>query len=224
MMLVIKKFYLYILLITCISSFNAWGFTIDTEQKNAEHFKGCIPTQSIEQANEPKQIISNNNLTQKVGALSDKLMPKIVLIGRIRDRNCIAIPDSTISIWQTDQYGLYRYVRVIDNNQSIYNMNEQILSNFQGVGSATSTNTGEFAFITVHPSKGRTSRGETISLVVTHDKFPELKTKIFLVDKEKKMPNRHYTPAYSAKTAFNDRLKVYYFDIVLDGKSQHLSY
>ncbi len=224
MMLFIRKFYLYILLVACLPNCNAWGFTIDTEQKNAEHFKGCIPTQSIDLTNEPEEIISNNNLTKKVGALSDKLMPKIILVGRVRDKNCITVSDATISIWQTDQYGLYRYIRVIDNSHSIYNMNEQILSDFQGVGSTTSTNTGEFAFITVHPSKGRTSTGEIINLVITHDKFPELKTKIFLVDKEKKMPNRHYVPAHSAKNVVTEGFKVYYFDIVLDGKIQYLSY
>ena len=64
MMLFIRKFYLYILLVACLPNCNAWGFTIDTEQKNAEHFKGCIPTQSIDLTNEPEEIISNNNNRQ----------------------------------------------------------------------------------------------------------------------------------------------------------------
>lgn len=224
MVLGMKRFSLYISLVACLLACNAWAFTIDTEQKNSEHFKGCVPTQSIDITNEPREIISNNNLTQKVGALSDKLMPKIIIMGRIRDKNCVTISDAAISVWQTDQYGAYRYIRAIDNNDSIYHMNNQILSNFQGVGSATSTTTGEFAFITVHPSKGRSNASETINLEITHDKFPDLTTKIFLVDKGQKLPNRHYVAAHNSKTVVADGVKVYYFDIVLDGKAQHLSY
>ena len=223
MMLWIRKFYL-VLLVTCLFTSNALAFIIDTEQKNSEQFKGCAPTQSIDIANDPKEVITNNNLTQKVGALSDKLMQKIIIMGRIRDKNCVTVSDAIISVWQTDQYGAYRYVRVVDNSDSIYHMDNQILSNFQGVGSATSTNTGEFAFITVHPSKGRANVNGTINLEITHDRFPNLTTKIFLVDKEQKMPNKHYVAAHSSKTIVANGVKVYYFDIVLDGKAQHLSY
>jgi protocatechuate 3,4-dioxygenase beta subunit len=221
---IIRRSFLYYFVGVCLFSCSAWAFIIDTEESNSKHFKGCIPTQSIDVANEPKIIIPNNNLTNKVGALSDKLTPKIILIGRVRDKNCIAISNAAISMWQTDQYGLYRYIRSIDTHDSIYEMNNHILSKFQGVGSATSTNTGEFGFITVHPYQSKKNIGNPINLVITHDDFPDLKTKIFLVDKNFKVPNTHYVSANNTGKVVADGVKVYYFDIVLDGKTKHLSY
>jgi protocatechuate 3,4-dioxygenase beta subunit len=220
----IKKINLIIFLLLSLVISKAWAFTIDVNQSDAQHFKTCMPTKSLGVKNDPIEIISNNNLTQKVGAFTDKLTPKIIIFGRVRDKNCIAIPNAAISVWQTDEYGVYRYIRVVDTGRSIYDMDDQIYSNFQGVGSVTSTNTGEFAFITVHPSKGnRGNIGGVIDIVITHDNFPDIKTKILLVEKNQTVPKTNYVLANNIRMLGNG-VKVYYFDIVLDGTHQYLNY
>ena len=219
-----KRFNVYVALLIVAFTPSAFAFIIDANPSSAKQSTGCIPTASTTVVSEPKEMISNNNLVHKVGVFADKLAQKIILFGRIRDKNCLPVSNAAISVWQTDEYGVYRYVKAVDTSKNIYDMNNQMYSAFEGVGSAISTNTGEFAFVTVHPGKSRGSVDGSVNLVIDHELFPELKTRIVLSDKNQLAKKSHYVVASNTKTLGSNGIKVYYFDIVLDGKNQYLNY
>ena len=206
-------------------AFNALAFTIDTAPKDVKSFKACTVTKSTNITTPPKEILPSNNLTQKPGNDNDKLAPKIILLGRVRDKDCLPIPNAEVSMWQTDEYGLRRFVTKVDTSQDLYKMNDQIYSNFEGDGSAVSNNIGDFGFVTLQPATSKKNPNATVSLVVTHPKYPELKTRVVLIDKGMSLPKTDYVIAYNDDKSKGARgLNIYAFDIVLDGKEAYLSY
>lgn len=208
----------YLVLLLCFSA-AAYAFTIDTDPQEKKTFQTCPITKSTSVTEKPKQIIKDNNLTQNLGNFTDKLMPKIILLGRVRDKNCLPVPNVEVTMWQTDEYGIRRFVSAVDTKKSIYSMNNQMYSKFEGDGSVISNNLGEFGFVTVRPKQGN-----NINIVMTHDKYPELKTRIVLLEKDAVMPKTKYVIAENSKTLGSNGFKVYFFDIVLDGKEEYLSY
>lgn len=199
-----------IILILGVTS--AEAFVIDTSKNDQKITNGCAASVSTGVSNEPKNIDEFNNLTRLEDQFSDKLSAKIILFGRVRDKNCVAIANAEIDIWQSDEYGVYRYIK----NRATYN---QMYSKFKGVGSAISNNQGEFSFVTLYPKKL-----DSINLVAKYKDFPELKTKITLLESEEISKNASNVLARNLNGASIKGYKVYYFDIVLDGKQKYLGY
>ncbi len=218
------QFNLWTILFIALFTQSAFGFIIDVNPGKIKQFASCVPTKSTDIVSEPKEIISDNNLLNKVGNFSDNLVPKIILFGRVRDKDCIPIPNATVSLWQTDEQGVYRYIRVFDTEKDIYNMHNQVYSVFEGVGSTISTNTGEFAFITVHPGRGRGGVGKAVNVVIEHKQFPELRTMVVLADKSQLTKKSNHVIAVNTRILGSNGIKIYYFDVVLDGKVKNLNY
>lgn len=191
-------------------SLSANAFIIDTSDIGKKTSKGCAPTASMVVDNPPKRQNSYNDLLQKEGNFTNKLEEPIILFGRIRDENCAPIANAQIEIWQSDQYGVNRFI----HDKAV---NNQMYSNFQGVGVADSNNKGEFAFVTVYPKKGN------INVRAKYQHFPELKTKLELLENNQVVPNGKRVQAINLDYARIDGYKVYYFDLVLAGKEKNIA-
>lgn len=204
-----KKYIIFAILLISLPSYS---YVINTDNKPTKAHS-CKITQSTATDPLPKQNFKDNDLTTRTGKLEDPLVNRIILFGRIRDKNCLPITNAEVTIWQNDQFGIARYI-------PSYNLDNNIYSEFKATGSHGTNNQGEVAFVTVTPTKKQGQKAN-INIIVKHPNYPELKTQITLLDLNQTHVKNSKVLAREGK---NDKLKypVYYFDIILDGIEKHL--
>jgi protocatechuate 3,4-dioxygenase beta subunit len=136
----------------------------------------CAPTQEVMNNYEPKVFESSNNLLRKIGKEAIFCGEKVVLKGRLLDKNCVPISDAKVYLWQVGCDGKYPYppLRTV---ASAHHINTESGSSFTGNGVTTTNNNGEFWFITILPAKSEHG-GHHINLRVEHRDLGDLQTQV----------------------------------------------
>jgi protocatechuate 3,4-dioxygenase beta subunit len=155
----------------------------------------CTPSKPAINNYEPEKFPNTNNLLRNSGEQPLTCGTKIVIRGKLVDKNCVPISDAKISIWQKACDGKYPFKPM----RNIYNknlINLKSSSTFLGAGSTTTDNKGEFYFITTIPG---TSKKEVphINVKINHQYFDEFYTKLNLSRTDAEDPPVEFeTPQY----------------------------
>lgn len=107
----------------------------------------CKPYPKIKSsAITPSHYERTNNLLNAMGnGFYQADGEKIIVYGRLMDKNCVPITDARINIWQNNKKGYAQY-------QTKSNLKPKWVDpNFNGTGSANTDNLGRFSFITIMP-------------------------------------------------------------------------
>ncbi len=136
----------------------------------------CHPTKEVMNNYEPEVFETNNNLLRKTGANPVFCGEKVILRGKVMDKDCVPVSDAKVYIWQVGCDGKYPYhpLRTIAAERHI---NVNAGSTFTGNGVATTDNNGEFWFVTIMPAKSGHG-GHNINLRVEHRDVGTLQTQI----------------------------------------------
>ncbi len=164
--------------------------------------KSCVPTKKFINNYEPKAFEPSNNLLRRNGAEPVFCGEKIIIRGRLLDSNCVPISDAKVYLWQVGCDSKYPYepLRTIVNEHHI---NLASKSTFQGSGTATTNNKGEFQFVTIYPAKSD-AKGPYVNIRVEHRDAGVLQTKFFMTH--------------------NDESELYDFDIIMPAQDKHRRY
>lgn len=168
---------------------------------------------------EPVEFATSNNLLRKPGQEPMFCGERIVVHGRVLDKNCVPIPDAKIELWQVDCNGKYPYEplkNAIDH--SLVQANDAMT--FVGNGTATTNNNGEFYFVTVYPRSVH-DISPHLNVRVSHHKIGDLQTILVLNGKRVINPAQDPEMALIAPLVKQMESKLYHFDIVLPGKGMN---
>ena len=117
------------------------------------------------------KVKNSNDLTKNYDSFETAKGKKIIIKGKVLDKDCVPISGAKVSIWQANAKGYYQL-----NKDEIYN--EDYDENFAGSGNIISNNLGEFDFITVYPDKVN-SVNPNIIFKIEHQNFHPVETKMF---------------------------------------------
>lgn len=135
----------------------------------------CTPSKFVVDNYEPETFPNTNNLLRAAGAHPIICGTKIIMRGKLLDRNCVPISDAKISIWQKACDGKYPYTPLRHGiNKKLINLKSA--STFLGAGSTTTDNKGEFYFISTISQ----SNHQYVNVKVTHPLLKEFYTRISL--------------------------------------------
>lgn len=182
----------------------------------------CTITPTFKVLNhQPGKFSTTNNLRKSPGSFETSSGKKIVIFGRIMDKNCVPISDATIKIWQTDSQGNYIWLKHSSEN-----------NNFVGSGIMNSDNMGRFYFLSVMPGKFK-SEDPHINFLIEHPNLGMIKTKLYFAD-TKNINERLRAVKLLDKDVINnfqdvlDNLStkndIYFFDIVVNKSQKHKRY
>ncbi len=161
---------------------------------------------------EPEKFGTTNNLLKNPGEYPVYCGNKIVITGRILDKNCVPVPDAKVYLWQVACDGKYPYkpLRTRIDAKKINLKNE---TTFTGSGTATTDNEGTFNFITIYPAS-LPKEGSYVNVRVEHRTLGTVQTKLFLTSGNilRKDP---LLETDSSKSEKPDDAIIYDFDIVL---------
>ncbi len=127
---------------------------------------------------QPEEFSRTNNLYKKVGSFETAIGQKVMIVGRLMDKNCVPINQGVMRFWQVDDEGQISYKVKGGGVKSIGD------KNFVGSGVANSDNMGRFIIFTIVPGKSlEFDNARNINVQVTADK-KLLKTKLFFDRRE----------------------------------------
>jgi len=149
----------------------------------------CKVTPSVGTSNYPgfKNVLSNNKLAIPPGKALFAPGEVVYFFARVFDRNCVPISDAKIELWQANPEGKHRYA----SRDALATPDPT----FAGAGRTSSTNLGEFTFVTLYPGpyeytiyktddKGEKipvviKRAPHFNLTVSHPDFKSFSTNLF---------------------------------------------
>lgn len=107
--------------------------------------KPCVVTPNVGTSNYPgfKNVMSNNKLAIPPGKALMAPGEKVYFFARVFDQNCVPISDAKIELWQANPNGQHRYA----SKDALATPD----ATFAGAGRTSSTNLGEFTFVTLYP-------------------------------------------------------------------------
>jgi protocatechuate 3,4-dioxygenase beta subunit len=193
-----KKYAIYIALCTLLGHDALAGERVYKNKLNT-----CTPTRATINNYEPLKFQPSNNLLHKAGGTPLFCGEKIVLKGKLLDVNCVPVSDAKVYMWQAGCDGKYPY-KPLRQRVDHSHINLTSGSSFQGSGTATSDNNGEFQFITIRPS-----HGNMINLRADHMHLGTLQTS--------------FIPQETREYEHNNN-EVYDFVIVMDKANLHRRY
>lgn len=184
----------------------------------------CKVTQAYYNNYDPEFFARNNNLLRSSESQEEVYCgQKIIIHGRLLDRNCIPVPDAKIYIWQAACDGKYRYSPMRNNlDKNLIKIDAR--QSFVGNGTASTDSNGEFVFLTVLPGAvhGLPSH---INVRAEHRLFGKIETRIALdnlnlVTKETLANNiianqGQLVMLKKLQDTFANKSDIYHFDIVL---------
>ena len=135
----------------------------------------CAPTPKLPTTNYPgmKNIPPGNNLLKPAGKSIEAEGQKLLLMGRLLDKNCVPVANATVEIWQADASG--QFLLATEGDRATPN------PAFAGAGRTYTDNEGNFTFITAIPGAVK-SRAPNIQLRVDADSFAPFSTVLFFSD------------------------------------------
>lgn len=164
---------LYFLIALLLSSFP----TLAAERINRNKLNSCTLSKEAKNNYEPEVFQLSNNLLRTPGGSPIVCGKRIVIKGKVLDRNCVPVSDAKVYLWQVGCDGKYPYRPLRTKTNSKY-INTKSGSSFQGSGTATTDNNGEFQFITLYPAKSE-SKSPHINFRVEHRDIGEIQTEFF---------------------------------------------
>ncbi len=110
----------------------------------------CLPTPKLATINYPgvHRIPTTNHLLKPTGKSIEAEGQRVILMGRLFDKNCMPVPNAIIELWQVDPYGKW----ILAMPEDIATPNPV----FAGAGRTYTDNEGNFSFITAFPAETRT--------------------------------------------------------------------
>jgi len=142
-----------------------------TSESLADKMGECILTPEIWSVGVLPDAKNSNNLTQNYTSFEIAKGTKILIKGKVLDKNCVPISGVKVSIWQANSFGLYQF-----NANDVHD--EHYDENFSGSGNILTNNLGEFEFITVYPGKVNLISPNVI-FRLEHQNFYPFETKMF---------------------------------------------
>jgi len=134
----------------------------------------CKPSQRHFDNYEPETFPTSNNLMRKPGESPLTCGEKLILRGKLLDKNCVPISDAKVYIWQVACDGKYPYTTLRDGcNKN--DINTKSNATFTGAGQTTTDNKGEFYFITTYPASFHKKK-PSINIRVKHPEFSHFDT------------------------------------------------
>lgn len=149
------RFVLYLFVILSLNNIAFGENTVDeNEDFYVNNLNYCTKTIGEVDDYEPEKFIKDNNLLRKAGQSPVISGEVIVILGNVVDENCIPVTNASVYLWQTNEKGMYVYepLRSLANLEFI-DLIQDNNSTFTGNGIAKTDNKGNFAFITINPSR-----------------------------------------------------------------------
>ncbi|MFK8040527.1 MAG: dioxygenase [Rickettsiaceae bacterium] len=140
----------------------------------------CVITKNIIDNYEPEKFESNNNLLSKQGVAPKYCGYQIIIRGKVLDKNCVPVSNAIVYLWQIgcDQKYPYTALKNVVNQRWIDLSGKY---SFTGSGTAITNNQGEFYFITMYPTKIKTTPYATVR--VHYKDISPVQTKLYFSDK-----------------------------------------
>ncbi len=191
----------------CIISCVILAFSANASEKIYRNkLNTCTPTKTTINDYEPEKFQPSNNLLHSAGAVPMFCGQEIILKGKVVDIDCVPVADAKVYLWQVGCDGKYPYkpLRTRINHSEI---SLHPVSSFQGSGTATTDNNGNFQFITIYPPHIHHSAPH-INLRIEHMHIGTIQTSIFPQEPQNDI----------------DEGNVYNFTIVMHEKNKHRRY
>ncbi len=168
---------------------------------------GCSrATPSLGTTNYPgfSSIMSSNKLAMPPGKSQLAEGQPVFFYGRVFDRNCVPVSEAKVELWHADPQGRFRFATpaALATPEAI----------FAGGGRTTTSNLGEFMFMTVYPGPYQYTitregpNGETIkelikraphfNVRITHDELPAYATTLYF-ENDRRNAEDHILKRYS---------------------------
>ena len=128
--------------------------------------KPCQITPNVGTSNYPgfNNIMTNNKLAIPPGKSLMAAGEKVYFFARVFDQNCVPVSDAKIELWQANPSGQHRYA----SKDALATPDPT----FAGAGRTSSTNLGEFTFVTLYPGPYQYTiyktddKGEKIPIII----------------------------------------------------------
>jgi protocatechuate 3,4-dioxygenase beta subunit len=145
----------------------------------------CTPTPFQPAVNYPgaRHIVSSNDLTAPAGKAVTASGEKLVIMGRVLDKNCVPLQGAVVELWQANPYGALRLASAEDrvNTAPV----------FSGAGRTVTDNDGVFTFTTVFPGSLK-NQGPRLNFRVIQEGIPQFNTVFFFENDERNMSDPLY--------------------------------
>lgn len=162
----------------------------------AQKVASCKVTQEHNSNYEPEIFPTSNNLLRTPGEMPIFCGEKLLIRGKLTDKDCVPISDAKIYIWQVACDGKYPY-EPLRNAHKKEDINLKSSATFTGAGTAITDNKGEFYFITTYPASFRGLKPH-IDFKITHRYFNEFTTRFYTTKVSSEVPPVNFaTPFYS---------------------------
>lgn len=199
----------------------------------------CAQTPALGAGNYPgfSSMPTSNNLAMPPGKSVMAEGQPVYFYARLFDRDCVPVSEAKVELWQADPQGRHRFA----TKAALATPD----ATFAGGGRTTTTNLGEFAFITLYPGpyeytitkkrddgttyKEVIKRAPHFKMKISHPDYPDYQTSLYfqgdnrnatdhvLKKQSAAVKARVLMPVTPREGDFNHGLQVHY-DIVLPGK------
>ena len=166
-------------------------YTVLTSESLADKMGECILTPEIWSVGVLPDAKNSNNLTQNYTSFEIAKGTKILIKGKVLDKNCVPISSVKVSIWQANSFGLYQF-----NANDVHD--EHYDENFSGSGNILTNNLGEFEFITIYPGKVN-SISPNVIFRLEHQNFYPFETRMFFPENNNAEDIKNINPSLIKK-------------------------
>lgn len=185
----------------------------------------CHPYPEIKSSDPfPKSFNTTNNLARSPESGFYKAQgQRIVIYGRLMDKNCVPINDAKIFIWQANMNGYFQYKSATKHKVKWYD------PNFDGTGITNTDNLGRFNLVTILPGSASKVTPH-INLKIEHPMLKDFSTKVYFpanggkiydsIGKKVKLDQVSAVPGGIDK----DGVAEYFIDITLHQQVPHKEY
>lgn len=127
----------------------------------------------------PQEFNRTNNLARSSdNGFYEAEGERIIIYGRVLDRNCVPVSEAKLYLWQANKMGYVQYE--IKNPNDFSRHQKWIDPNFNGTGVTNTDNLGRFQFITIKPGSF-TKVTPHIHFVVEHKTLKNLSSKFYFI-------------------------------------------
>ncbi len=160
----------------------------------ANKLNSCKVTPEHHSNYEPQIFPNSNNLLRTPGEMPLYCGEKLLIRGKLVDKNCVPISDAKIYIWQVACDGKYPYTP-LRNVHKKEDINLKSSATFTGAGTTITDNKGEFYFITTYPASFRGMKPH-IDFKITHRYFNQFATRFYTTKIDSEIPPVNFTTPF----------------------------
>jgi protocatechuate 3,4-dioxygenase beta subunit len=179
----------------------------------------CRITPEVGEIERSPKFYHSNNLLRKNGEPFEAAGKKIVLMGRVLDKECLPVADARVELMQADSNGFYKHLDRLGKADP----------HFNGTGKTMTDNLGYFFFTTVIPGAAD-NRAPHLKFFVRHHELPLFETEVFFEefgsdnDEDEYYIKASHPELLLAKYAGLDKtnnMDVYNIDLVVNGSVRY---